>query len=166
MHRHANTGRKLKREKGPRGLMLRNLATSIILHEKVRTTTTKAKEIRPIVEKLITKAKKGDVNAQRALNAYLLDENAARKTIVELAPLYKDRQGGYTRIVKTGKREGDASEMAYIELLDVDKLVKKDKLTKDKKKKKDISAKKETSKTERGKVSKVSNKKEVKKVNN
>jgi len=151
MHRHANTGRKLKRDKGPRGLMLRNLATSVLLHEKVRTTVTKAKEIRPVVEKLITKAKKGDLNAQRILNSYLLDENAVKKTITELAPLYKDRKGGYTRIVKIGKREGDASEMAYIELLDIDKLVKKEKPAKTQKSKEErenVSVKKKSPRVE------------------
>ncbi|MEK7447509.1 MAG: 50S ribosomal protein L17, partial [Patescibacteria group bacterium] len=76
MHRHSYKGRKLGRDKAPRELMFRNLATSVVLHEKVRTTLPKAKEIRPIVEKLITTAKKGDVNATRKLNSYLLDKNA------------------------------------------------------------------------------------------
>jgi len=125
MHRHAYKGRKLNREKAPRELMFRNLATSIILHEKVRTTLPKAKEIRPIVERLITTAKKGDVSAVRKLNAYLLDANATQKLVTEIAPLYEKRNGGYTRIVKVGLRVGDAAQMASIELLDIEKLVKK-----------------------------------------
>lgn len=127
MHRHAFKGRKLNRETGPRGLMLRNLATSVILHEKVKTTLPKAKEIRPIVERVLTKAKKNDINTRRALNTYLLDKNATEKALVELGPLYAERNGGYTRITKIGPRGGDAAEMAYIELLDVEKLVKKTK---------------------------------------
>lgn len=125
MHRHAFKGRKLKRETGPRGLMLRNLATSVILHERVKTTLPKAKEIRPIVERVLTKAKRNDINTRRALNAYLLDKNATEKALVELGPLYAERNGGYTRITKIGPRGGDAAEMAYIELLDVEKLIKK-----------------------------------------
>ena len=81
MHRHAYKGRKLGRDKAPRELMFRNLATSIVLYEKVRTTLPKAKEIRPILERLITTAKKGDVNAMRKLNSYLLDKNATEKLI-------------------------------------------------------------------------------------
>jgi large subunit ribosomal protein L17 len=100
------------------------MATSVILHEKIKTTLPKAKEIRPIVERLITTAKKGDLNAIRKLNAYLLDKNATQKMITEIAPLYEKRHGGYTRITKIGLRAGDAAEMAYIELLDVEKLTK------------------------------------------
>lgn len=131
MHRHKVKGRKLSREKGHRELMLRNMATSVILHEKIKTTLPKAKEIRPIVERLITTAKKGDLNAIRKLNAYLLDKNATQKMITEIAPLYEKRHGGYTRITKIGLRAGDAAEMAYIELLDVEKLTKavKEKVT-------------------------------------
>lgn len=125
MHKHVKTGRKLGREKAPREMMFRNLATSVILHEKVKTTLPKAKEIRPIVERLITVAKKGDLSAIRKLNGYLLDKNASQKLLVEIAPLYEKRNGGYTRIVKIGRRASDAAEMAYIELLDIEKLVKK-----------------------------------------
>ena len=125
MHRHSFSGKKLGREKGPRNLMFRNLATSVILHEKVKTTAVKAKAIRPIVERILTKAKVDDFNSRRALNAYLLDKNATEKAIIELGPLYKERKGGYTRITKIGPRGGDAAEMAIIELLDVEKLVKK-----------------------------------------
>jgi large subunit ribosomal protein L17 len=134
MHRHAYKGRKLGRDKAPRELMFRNLATSIVLHEKVRTTLPKAKEIRPLLEKLITTAKKGDVNAIRKLSSYLLDKNATEKLITEIAPLYEKRNGGYTRITKVGLRVGDAAQMATIELLDVEKIVTKDKTKTDKKK--------------------------------
>ena len=104
---------------------MRGLATSVILYEKVKTTTPKAKEVQSIVEKLITVAKKGDLNAFRKLNEYIYGENAVQKLVTEIAPLYKERNGGYTRVVKIGFRAGDAAPMAIIELIDADKLVKK-----------------------------------------
>lgn len=127
MHRHINIGRKFSRNKGPRKALFRSLATSIILYEKVKTTLPKAKEIRPMIEKLITTAKAGDLNALRELNTVLYDKKAVEKLLKELAPLYKERKGGYTRIVKVGNRMGDNAPMAIIELLDVEKLVAKEK---------------------------------------
>lgn len=124
MHRHQYTTRKLSRKSGPRKALLRGLATSVILYERVKTTLPKAKEIRPIVEKLITAAKKGDLAAIRALSSYLYGENAVQKLVTEIAPIYKDRNGGYTRIVKLGNRPGDNAPVAIIELVDIDKLVK------------------------------------------
>ena len=125
MHRHQYKGKKYNRNVGPRGLLLRNLATSVILYEKVKTTTVKAKGIRPIVEKMITLAKKGDLASIRFIDSYLLDDQAAKKLVVELAPIYKDRNGGYTRIIKFGPRAGDNAELSIIELLDIDKLDRK-----------------------------------------
>lgn len=155
MHRHSYKGRKLGRDKAPRELMFRNLATSIVLYEKVRTTLSKAKEIRPILEKLITTAKKGDMNAIRKLNSYLLDKNAAEKLITEIAPLYEKRNGGYTRITKVGLRVGDAAQMATIELLDIEKLVK-DPKKKTEEPKKEVKAEKKADKkpTEKKKAAK------------
>lgn len=127
MHRHANKGRKFSRTNDQRKALYRGLATSVILYEKVKTTLPKAKEIRPIVEKLITTARIGDLNAIRELNAYIYDGKAIEKLLTEIAPLYKDRKGGYTRIVKIPNRLGDNAQMAIIELLDTDKLVKKEK---------------------------------------
>lgn len=105
--------------------MLRNLATSILLHERVQTTLPKAKEIRPIVESLITTAKSATLVSRRKLATYLLDKNAVEKALRELGPLYQKRNGGYTRIVKSGFRTGDNAPMAYIELIDTEKLIKK-----------------------------------------
>jgi large subunit ribosomal protein L17 len=122
MHRHQNTGRKYSRKKGPRELLFRNLTTSVFLYEKVKTTTAKAKGVQPIIEKMITLAKKGDLPSIRAINSYLLDKQAAKKLMIELAPLYKERAGGYTRIVRFGNRAGDKAELSVIELLDVEKL--------------------------------------------
>ncbi len=125
MHRHSYKSRKLGRKSAQRKALMRGLATSVILHEKVKTTTIKAKEVQPIVEKLITVAKKGDLAAVRKLSSYLYGENAVQKLIKEITLLYKDRNGGYTRIVKVGFRAGDAAPMAIIELVDADKLTKK-----------------------------------------
>lgn len=124
MHRHQYTTRKLGRKSGPRKALLRGLATSVILYERVKTTLPKAKEVQPIVEKLITTAKKGDLSAVRALSAYIYGENAVAKLVTEIAPIYKTRNGGYTRIVKLGNRPGDNAPVAIIELVDIDKLVK------------------------------------------
>lgn len=124
MHRHQYQNRKLSRKSGPRKALLRGLATSVILYERVKTTLPKAKEIQPIVEKLITVAKKGDLASVRTLSSYLYGENTVSKLVTEIAPIYKDRQGGYTRIVKLGNRPGDNAPVAIIELVDLDKLVK------------------------------------------
>ncbi|RJO60025.1 50S ribosomal protein L17 [candidate division WS5 bacterium] len=156
MHKHTKKIRKFGREKAPRELMFRNLATSIILHEKVKTTLPKAKEIRPTLEKLITTAKKGDLSSIRKLHSYLLDKNAVQKLLVEIAPLYKERNGGYTRITKLGPRIGDGAEMALFELLDTDKLVKR---AKEEQKE---TEKKKTAKKESVKTAKASKEKEAK----
>jgi large subunit ribosomal protein L17 len=124
MHRHQFQNRKLSRKSGPRKALLRGLATSVVLYERVKTTLPKAKEVQPIVEKLITLGKKGDNTAIRALGAYLYGDNAVQKLVTEIAPIYKDRNGGYTRIVKLGNRPGDNAPVAIIELVDIEKLVK------------------------------------------
>lgn len=115
--RHRKTGKTLGRKKGPREALMRNLATSVILFEKVRTTKAKAKAVRPLVEQLITAGRKGDINARRKLFLVLRGDNAVRKVIEELSPRYKGRAGGYTRITALGRRQGDAAEMAQIELV-------------------------------------------------
>lgn len=124
MHRHQYKSRKLSRKSGPRKALLRGLATSVILYERVKTTQAKAKEVQPIVEKLITAAKKGDLAAVRMLSSYLYGENTVAKLVTEIAPIYKTRNGGYTRIVKLGNRPGDNAPVAILELVDIDKLVK------------------------------------------
>jgi len=124
MHRHGYKGRKFSLKKQPRELMLRNLATSVILHEKVKTTLEKAKEVQPMVERMISIAKKESLSGDRMMHAYLLDEQAVYKLQTELAKLYKEREGGYTRITKIGFRSGDSAKMAMIELIDVEKLDK------------------------------------------
>jgi large subunit ribosomal protein L17 len=115
--RHRNTGKILDRNKGPRQALLRGLATSVILYEKVKTTKSKAKSVRPFVERLITVGKAGSVTARRELMRTLYLESAARKVIEELAPRYKDRKGGYLRLTNLARRQGDGAEMVQIELV-------------------------------------------------
>lgn len=115
--RHRNKNKILDRKKGPRELMLRNLASSIILYEKVKTTRAKAAAVRPLVEKLITISKAQDLNARRSLLEVLLQKNAVLKAMEVLGVRYKERDGGYTRTIKLGARQGDGAEMVQIELV-------------------------------------------------
>lgn len=115
--RHRNKGRKLGRTKAPRTHLLKNLAQSVILYEKITTTEAKAKEVRPVVERLITTAKKSDVSTRRLLISRVPTELAVKKLLEVLGPRYKGRAGGYTRITKIGPRQGDAAKMCVIELV-------------------------------------------------
>lgn len=115
--RHRNAGFKLGRNTSHRRAMLRNLVTSIILMDRVETTVTKCKATRPLVEKMITLGKRGDVHARRQAAAYLMTPEAVDRLFATVAPRYGARNGGYLRIVRSGARKGDAAEMAYIELL-------------------------------------------------
>ncbi len=115
--RHRNKNKILDRKKEPRELMLRNLASSILLYEKVKTTKAKAQAVRPLVEKMITIAKVGDLNSRRSLIKVLLQKNSIKKAMEVLGARYKDRSGGYTRITKLGVRQGDGAEMVQIELV-------------------------------------------------
>ena len=116
--RHGHGGRKLQRKSGHRAALLRNMAAALIKHEQIKTTTPKAKELRPYVEKLITLAKRGDLHARRqALAALGQDKFVVYKLFEEIAPRYADRDGGYTRILKLGPRRSDATEMVFLELV-------------------------------------------------
>ncbi len=115
--RHRNAGFKLGRNTSHRRAMLRNLVTSIILMDRVETTITKCKATRPLVEKMITLGKRGDVHARRQAAAYLMTPESVDRLFAVVAPRYGARNGGYLRIVRSGPRKGDAAEMAYIELL-------------------------------------------------
>jgi large subunit ribosomal protein L17 len=112
--RHRNTGKVLDRKKGPREALLKGLATSVILHERVKTTKAKAKAVRPMIEKLITSGKTGTLAARRRLVGTIGD-NAAKKVVEVLAPRYQGRAGGYLRLTNLGRREGDGAEMVQIE---------------------------------------------------
>jgi large subunit ribosomal protein L17 len=115
--RHRNGGFKLGRNTSHRRALLRNLVTSIILNDRVHTTITKAKASKPIVEKMITLGKNGSVHARRQALAYMMTPESVDRLFKVVAPRYETRPGGYSRIIRTGQRQGDASEMAYIELL-------------------------------------------------
>ena len=116
--RHANKGNKLSRHTAHRSAMLRNLVTSLFEHGRVQTTRAKAKAARPVAEKLVTLAKRGDLHARRqALAALGQDKFVVYKLFEEVAPRYADRDGGYTRILKLGPRKSDATEMVYLELV-------------------------------------------------
>ena len=115
--RHRNAGFKLGRNTSHRRALLRNLVTSILLNDRVETTITKAKATRPIVEKMITLGKRGDVHARRQAASYLMTPESVTRLFTTVAPRYGSRNGGYLRIVRSGQRQGDAAEMAFIELL-------------------------------------------------
>ncbi len=115
--RHGKSGRKLGRTSSHREAMFRNMVTSLFEHERIVTTTEKAKELRPIAEKMITLGKRGDLHAKRQALSYITSRDVVAKLFDEISPQFADRNGGYTRIVKTGVRKGDAASMAIIELV-------------------------------------------------
>jgi len=116
--RHRKAGRKLNRSPSHRLAMLRNIVTSLLEHERISTTVPKAKEARRVAEKMITLGKRGDLHARRQAMAYIRSKDIVAKLFDKLGKQYADRQGGYTRIVRTGVRSGDAAPMAMIELVD------------------------------------------------
>ncbi|HAY76662.1 MAG TPA: 50S ribosomal protein L17 [Gemmatimonadetes bacterium] len=115
--RHRKKGRQLSRTRSHRKATLRNLATSLFRHERIETTTAKAKELRPFAERLITLARRGDVHARRLAATKIQDREVLGKLFDEIAPRYIERPGGYTRVLKLGNRKGDAAEMSLIELV-------------------------------------------------
>ena len=118
--RHGNTNRKLSRTASHRKAMWANMSAALIKHEQIVTTLPKAKELRPIVEKLVTLGKRGDLHARRQAIAQIRDEDQVRKLFGVIGPRYKDRQGGYIRILKAGYRYGDSAPVAVIEFVDRD----------------------------------------------
>ena len=118
--RHARGYRRLNRTHEHRKALFANMAGSLIEHEQIKTTLPKAKELRPIVEKLITLAKRGDLHARRQASAQLKEERLVARLFEILGPRYKDRQGGYVRVLKAGFRYGDMAPMAIIEFVDRD----------------------------------------------
>ena len=116
--RHQKKGRKLGRSMNTRKALMRSMVTSFILNKgKMKTTISKAKTVKPVIEKYITISKKNDLTSRRRLLEFLYSEKAVNSMLNEIAPKYIDRQGGYTRIIKLGKRTGDDAEMALIELV-------------------------------------------------
>ena len=118
--RHRLSGRKLNRTSSHRKALFANMAAALLKHEQITTTLPKAKELRPVVEKLITLGKKGDLSARRRAMAVLRDETITGKLFATIAPRYSDRAGGYTRVMRAGFRHGDMAPLAVIELVDRD----------------------------------------------
>jgi large subunit ribosomal protein L17 len=118
--RHRLSGRKLNRTSSHRKAMLSNMAVSLLTHEQIKTTLPKAKELRRIADRMVTLGKRGGLHARRQAMSYLRDDEAVRKLFEALAERYKDRAGGYTRVLKAGFRYGDSAPMAVIELVDRD----------------------------------------------
>ena len=122
--RHRNVGRKFDRRSDHRKAMFANMAASLIKHEQIVTTLPKAKDLRPIVEKLVTLAKRGDLHARRQAIAEMRDLEGVKKLFETIGPRYKERAGGYTRVLKAGFRHGDNAAVAVIEFVDRDKAAK------------------------------------------
>ncbi len=116
--RHRHKGRTLSRTASHKKATMRNMATSLFRHERIETTTAKAKELRPFAERLITLGKRGDLHARRLAGRLIADRRILGKLFDDIGPRFAERPGGYTRILKLGTRRGDAAEMALIELVD------------------------------------------------
>jgi len=140
--RHRKTTAKLNRTASHRKAMFANMATQLFEHKKIRTTQPKAKAIRPVVERLITFAKKGDLASRRKVLKTVRDKKVVKELFEEVAPTFENRNGGYTRIIKLGQRHGDGAELAYLELVGFEGV---------RKEKKEKTSKKETKKKKAGK---------------
>lgn len=116
--RHRIKGRKLNRTTAQRKALFRQLIASVFLKEEIKTTLSKAKAIKGLIDKLVTKAKKGTLHNQRLVQAFLQNKKATKKLVEEIAPRFKKRVSGFTRIVRLGKRRGDAAEIVRIELIE------------------------------------------------
>jgi large subunit ribosomal protein L17 len=125
--RHRKAGKKLGRDSSHRKAMLRNMVTSLFRHEQLETTDAKAKQLRPVAEKMITLAKRGDLHARRQTLAYIMDKAITHKLFEDLRERYLDRQGGYVRIIKKGNRKGDGASVSVIQLLPAEESKKKSK---------------------------------------
>lgn len=116
--RHQKSGRKLNRTSSHRKALFRNMVTSLLDHERIRTTDAKAKELRGLADRMITLGKRGDLHARRQALSVIRDKEVTAKLFGELADRYRDRPGGYTRVIKLGHRAGDAAPQSMIELVD------------------------------------------------
>lgn len=116
--RHGKAGRRLGRKTSHREAMFRNMVTSLLNHEKITTTDAKAKEIRVVAERMITLGKRGDLHSMRLAASVIREKSVVSKLFSTIAPRYKDRPGGYTRIIKLGMRQGDAAPISVIELVE------------------------------------------------
>ncbi len=135
--RHKKDSKKLGRTSEARKALLRNQVTSLFKEKKIKTTLAKAKEMRRLAERLITFAKRGDISARRHVSRYVQEKDVVKELFEEIAPKYSERNGGYTRVLKIGVRPGDASQMAFVELLEFETYFKKKKEAAEEKKKKE-----------------------------
>ena len=145
--RHRKAGKQLGRNTSHRRALLRNLTTALFKHEQIETTDSKARQLRPVAEKVMTLAKRGDLHARRQALAYLTEKNVVHRLFDELKERYTDRQGGYVRIVKKGIRKGDGAPVSVVQLLAVEGAGKPEK----EKGKKAVRKKKATSQAGKGK---------------
>ena len=148
--RHRKAGKELSRNTSHRRAMLRNMVTSLMKHDQIETTDTKAKTIRPVAEKMITLAKRGDLHARRQALSYMQDKSATHRLFDEIKDRYLDRQGGYVRIVKKGFRKGDGAPVSIVQLLPTEEEKKAKK--KEKKKKTEKSPSPSPRKEKKGKA--------------
>src|SRR5262245_32567828 len=118
--RHARSGKKLGRDSAHRKALYSNLTSALITHGRIETTEAKAKAVKPYAEKMITLGKRGDLHARRQAMAQLRSNDVVHKLFADVAPRFSERNGGYTRVVKLGPRQGDAAQMALLELVDFD----------------------------------------------
>jgi large subunit ribosomal protein L17 len=116
--RHHRSGKKLGRDSAHRKALYANLACALIEHGRIKTTVAKAKAVRPVAEKMITLGRRGDLHARRQAMAYLRSQEIVHRLFADVGPRFKDRPGGYSRIIRIGPRPGDAAEMVYLELVD------------------------------------------------
>lgn len=140
--RHRKSFSKLNRTASHRKALFSNMAANLFLHKKIKTTTVKAKAVRPMVERLITYAKKGTLSARRQVLRTVRDKKVVKELFDEISPVYDSRNGGYTRIIKLGRRKGDGAELAFLELVGFENVrkQKKDKKKTEKTKKADTPA--------------------------
>jgi len=146
--RHRKSFKKLNRPASHRQATLSNLASQLFTHKKIRTTTVKAKAARPVAERLITFAKSGTLHARRQVLRTIRDKQIVKELFEEIAPVYAARNGGYTRVVKLGQRQGDGAEVAYLELVDFEGVRKEKKEKKKPEKEKEKGDKKAAEQTE------------------
>jgi large subunit ribosomal protein L17 len=153
--RHKVKGRKLNRTESHRTALMRNMATSLFKHKRIKTTLAKAKEARVYVEHLITKARKNDLHSRRVVMQDIREKDVVNELFGEIITKIGDRPGGYTRVIKLGSRNGDAAEMAILELVDYNDVINKKEESKKEKREAKAQAKKEATENERVEEAKV-----------
>jgi large subunit ribosomal protein L17 len=163
MSSHRRLVKHFSRKSGPRKALLRGLMVSLVEHGRIKTTVTRAKEIRRHIERAVTLGKKGDLNSIRLLIARLANKEMALNLVKDISPRFKDRSGGYTRVVKIGRRPGDTAEMAFLEFVDFDWKSKVDQKDDTKAKVKSKAKSKETATVKEDKVSVVKAESKLKK---